>query len=364
MPLRVSIIILNWNNWQATIEAIESAHRSNFEDYDVIVVDNASTDESVEKIKEYSAGNIGLTSKYITMNPLNKPLHTFELSEEDARRGKFNMALYKKIDPDRRLILIRNRKNYGFGGGNNVGIKFALTVLKPDYILLLNNDALVTPETLSRLVESAETLKAGVVTPKILWARNPQLIDSAGGEYSKNGYSFDRGKFRPSREFNNREEVSTVCAACSLYSSRTLEKAGLFNDRLFFLYYEDTDLASRIRWAGEKLIYEPSAVAYHYGGKSTKGLEISDLAVSHSLKGHLLCAIINLPKKYAPLYVLGNIVYALYNFILRRKIKAVAEGYLMLLSALPRAIRERKHIQRKISEEEFSRLLTLKWRAF
>ncbi len=358
------MIILNWNNWKATLEAIESVYRSDFEDYDVIVVDNASTDGSAERIREYAAGRIEPASNYLKARRHNKPLHLFELSEEEAKRGKFNKAFYRKIDPDRRLILIKNRKNYGFGGGNNVGMRFALAVLDTDYILLLNNDALLTPQTVSKLVETAETFKAGAVTPKILWARNPKLIDSAGGEYSKNGYSFDRGKFRPAGEFSEREEVSTVCAACSLYSSQALEEAGLFNDGLFFLYYEDTDLASRIRWAGWKLVYEPSAVAYHYGGKSTGGFEVNDLTVSHSLKGHLVCAVINLPRKYAPLYLMGNLVYALYNSLVRGKVKAVARGYSMLLPVLPAAVRERRRVRRKISERDFSRLLTLKWKAF
>ncbi len=361
-PRRVTVVILNWNNWRATVEAVESVYRSKFDNYDVIVVDNNSTDESIEMIKRYALGEVKVSSEYIKDNPLTKPLVIFHLSEREALRGRFNRPLYEKIDPDRRLILIENTRNYGFGGGNNVGIKFALTVLDADYILLLNNDAIVMPETIPKLVETAEALNSGAVAPKILWARNPELIDSAGGEYSKNGYSFDRGKFQPFTKFPNRDEVSTLCAACALYSSRALLEAGLFNGDLFFLYYEDTDLASRIRWAGFKLIYEPSAKAYHYGGKSTGGLEISDLAISHSLKGHLVCAVLNLPLKYAPLYTLGNLLYAMYNVVLRRKIKSVAKGYIMLLRTLPMVFRERRRIKRHITEREFSQLLTLKWK--
>jgi len=362
--LRISVVILNWNNWRATLEAIESVYRSNFDNYDVIVVDNNSTDNSVEMIKRYARGEIRVSSEYLKDNPYTKPLLVFQLSERDAEEGRFNRPLYEKIDPDRRLILIENTRNYGFGGGNNVGIKFALAVLNADYVLLLNNDALVMPETILKLVETAEALKSGAVAPKILWARNPELIDSAGGEYSKNGYSFDRGKFRPLTEFPKREEVSALCAACALYSSRALLEAGLFNDELFFLYYEDTDLASRIRWAGFKLIYEPSATAYHYGGKSTGGLEVSDISVSHSLRGHLVCAVLNLPLKYAPLYTLGNVLYATYNAVRRGKVGAVAKGYRMLLRVLPKAIRGRRLVKRRITEGEFSKLLTLKWRAF
>ncbi|WP_457753368.1 glycosyltransferase family 2 protein [Thermococcus sp.] len=362
--MRVSVIILNWNDWRSTIEAIESVYRSHFDNYDIIVVDNASTDESIKKIREYSHGKVKIESRYISLNRTNKPLHLFEVSEDDAKRGHFNKKLYEKYDPDRRLILIKNKKNYGFGGGNNIGIKFALSVLGAEYILLLNNDALVTPETLKNLVKTAEDKKVGGVAPKILWAKDPRFIDSAGGEYSKNGYSFDRGKFQPKELFGKREEVSTLCAACVLYSSRALFEAGLFNDKLFFIYYEDTDLASRIRWAGFKLVYEPSARAYHYGGKSTGGLKASDLAISHSLKGQLTCAILNLPKRYTPIYFAGNLIYAFYNAIVRRRIKAVAEGYAMILQTFPKAIRFRRKVQRKISEKEFSRLLLLKWKAF
>ncbi len=362
--MRASVIILNWNNWETTLEAIESVYRSSFENYDVIIVDNASTDSSIKRIREYSQGKIEIKSGYISLNKDNKPLQLFELSEEDAKRGRFNRKLYEKYDPDRRLILIKNQRNYGFGGGNNVGIKFALSILGSDYILLLNNDALITPETLRNLLKTANDEKIGGVAPKILWARNPKLIDSAGGEYSKNGYSFDRGKFQPKDTFSRREEVSTLCAACALYSSKALFEAGLFNDDLFFLYYEDTDLASRIRWAGFRLIYEPSARAYHYGGKSTGGLEVSDLAVSHSLKGQLICAILNLPAKYSPLYISGNLIYALYNIIVRRKMKAVAQGCSMIFHTLPKTIQIKRKIHKKINEKEFSRLLTLKWRTF
>jgi len=347
--MRVSVIILNWNSWKTTIEAVESVYTSHFRSYDVIVVDNASSDNSVNRIEKYAQER-------------KPPIRVFELSEEDAKKGKFNKPRYEKLDPNRRLILIKNRENYGFGGGNNVGIKFALSVLNADYILLLNDDALLTPETITKLVQTSERTHAGAVAPKILWARNPELIDSAGGEYSKNGYSFDRGKFRPKTEFSTKEEVPTLCAACALYSSKALLEAGLFNDRLFFLYYEDTDLASRIRWAGFPLIYEPSAIAYHYGGKSTGGLEVSDLAVSHSLKGHLTCAFLNLPKRYAPLYILGNVLYAVYNIVLRGKFKAVVRGYTMLFHTLPKMFREKKRIKKRITEEEFSKLLTLKWR--
>ena len=110
------------------------SYRITYPNYDVIVVDNGSRDDSVRRIKEYCEGKIEVNSKFFKYDPSNKPIKVFEISEDEARKGRFDRPLYEKFDPDRRLILIKNKDNYGFAGGNNVGIKFALSVLNPKYI--------------------------------------------------------------------------------------------------------------------------------------------------------------------------------------------------------------------------------------
>ena len=169
---RVSIIILNWNGWKDTIECLESLYKITYPNYDVIVVDNGSKDDSVEKIKAYANGEIKVESKFFKYNPKNKPIKVFEVSEEDARYGRFKRTLYNKFDVNRRMILIRNKDNYGFTGGNNIAIQFALNVLNPDYVLLLNNDTVVDRNFLSELVKVAESdNRIGVLQPKILKKR-------------------------------------------------------------------------------------------------------------------------------------------------------------------------------------------------
>lgn len=119
----VAIIILNWNGWKDTIECLKSLNNLNYKNYEVIVVDNGSTDNSVEKIKEYIE---------------NKP--------------KFK--------------LIANEKNLGFAGGNNIGIRYALNN-EFEYILLLNNDTVVDENFLKPMVELLESSDdIGFVGPK------------------------------------------------------------------------------------------------------------------------------------------------------------------------------------------------------
>lgn len=233
---RVSIIILNWNGWKDTIECLESLYRVDYPNYDVIVVDNGSQDESVRKIKEYTKGKIKVNSKFFGYNPSNKPIKVFEVTEDEARQGKFNRPLYEKYDVDRRMILIKNKDNYGFTGGNNVGIKFALSVLNPDYVLLLNNDTVVDPKFLDELVNIAQKdEKIGVVGPTIYYYNAPQKVWSPVC-------------WRSADTFKKEGSVkhTELYGACLLIRAELFDIAGLF-DPNYFLYQDEIDLLYRFK---------------------------------------------------------------------------------------------------------------------
>jgi len=151
---RVAIIILNWNGWKDTVECLKSLCAINYPMYDVIVVDNGSIDESVEKIKEYVSKSGVFKGKFFETD--------FNHPEKHVRR---------KILPFRQnLIVIKNKKNYGFAEGNNIGIRYATKELNPDYFLLLNNDVIVNPKFLSELVKIGEKYsKVGILGPKIYY---------------------------------------------------------------------------------------------------------------------------------------------------------------------------------------------------
>ncbi|NJE09258.1 glycosyltransferase family 2 protein [Thermococcus sp. M39] len=264
---RVSMIILNWNGWKDTIECLESLYRITYPNYDVVLVDNASQDDSVQKIKEYAEGKIKVNSKFFRYTSHNKPIKVFEVSEDEARKGKFNRPLYEKFDVNRRLILIKNKDNYGFAGGNNIGIKFALSVLNPDYILLLNNDTVVDKNFLTELVKAAESDgKIGSVQALLL-KPDGRTIDSLGQELLKYG-ARDIGINSPYTSPLSKEvEIFGSCAATALYKSQVLMEVGVFDDD-FFVIYEDVDLSWRIRLAGYISILVPTAVVYHRRGIS------------------------------------------------------------------------------------------------
>ena len=264
---RVSIIILNWNGWRDTIECLESLYRITYPNFDVIVVDNGSRDDSVQMIKEYCEGKIEVNSKFFKYDPSNKPIKVFEISEDEARRGRFDRPLYEKFDPDRRLILIKNKDNYGFAGGNNVGIKFALSVLNPKYILLLNNDTVVDKRFLDELVKVAESdEKIGIVGSKIYYydynGRDDVIWALCGGELS-----IRFGKI--SIKFG---KIGTyvITGCCMLIRRDVLDKLKGFDEK-YFCYWEDIDLSVRCKDLGYKLFCSQTSILWHKVSASIGG---------------------------------------------------------------------------------------------
>lgn len=224
----VAIIILNWNGWKDTIECLKSLNNLNYKNYEVIVVDNGSTDNSVEKIKEYIE---------------NKP--------------KFK--------------LIANEKNLGFAGGNNIGIRYALNN-EFEYILLLNNDTVVDENFLKPMVELLESSDdIGFVGPKTYFYDKKNLIQVAGGGYvdltTARAYLLGYME-NDSSKYNEVIELDYVSGSCILTKRDVIEEIGLLDER-FFMYYEDVEWCYRGKKHGYKSFYQPEAVIWHKHGAST-----------------------------------------------------------------------------------------------
>jgi len=308
---RVSIIILNWNGWRDTIECLESLYRITYPNYDVIVVDNGSKDDSIEKIKEYAEGKIKVNSKFFEYNPSNKPIKVFEISEEEARQGKFNRPLYEKYDVNRRMILIRNKDNYGFAGGNNIGIKFALSVLNPDYVLLLNNDTVVDRKFLDELVKVAESNeKIGIVGPKIYYYDYNERSDVIvfigakltlwnGKEYRYGFQEIDNG------QWDKLISVDKIEGSCMLIKKGVIRNTG-FLDYSFFAYWEETDFCFRTKEHGYNLIYVPTGKTWHNVEARPKSSSWFRIYLMNRNKW------IFIKKNLKIRYLLSNLVYFLF----------------------------------------------------
>ena len=258
----VTVIILNWNGWKDTIECLESLYQIDYFNYQIILVDNASEDDSIERIKEYCEGKLFVKSEFFDYNLDNKHIYLHEFLEEEFK--SFNKDLVKSNS----IIILKNNINYGFAGGNNIGIKFALKNLNPDYILLLNNDTVVDKYFLTELVKiGKKNNKIGFLGPKIYYygyEGRKNVISFAGGflNYYTGmpkvlGYQeIDQGQYD---RVNN---VDYAEGSCVLINRDVLEKIG-FLDTSYFAYWEEADLCKRGFEAGYRSVYVPKSKIWH-----------------------------------------------------------------------------------------------------
>jgi GT2 family glycosyltransferase len=220
-PPAVTAIVLNWCGEAVTADCIRSLLASNYRALEVLLVDNGSTDDSFERLKE-SFPNIEF---------------------------------------------LQTGENLGYAGGNNRGIEWALAG-RPKYVLILNNDTVLDPDTVSKLVYAAENreVRVGGVVPKILYYDDPTRIWYAGGEFSSiKGLGIhweEGGSDRPDEEENPRD-VTFMTGACCLLSAESLRELKGF-DEDFFAYVEDADLSLRMRQAGYRMYYQPKARVLHH----------------------------------------------------------------------------------------------------
>jgi GT2 family glycosyltransferase len=270
MNPKVSIVILNWNGWKDTIECLESLYSITYPYYDIIVVENGSDDDSIQKIKEYCNGTIKVESRYVEYNPNNKPIEVTECTRKETETKNAEMKEEIPDSQKSRVTLIRNEKNYGFAEGSNIGMKYALNVLAPQYILLLNNDTVVDPHFLNELVKTAQADDTiAVVGPKIYYYEEPNRIHFGGGKINwwiGKPIHCQIGTFDEKKDTTRNVEFLTGC--CMLLNP---EVKNIFFDAGYFAYFEDADLCVRLQKEGYKLVYAPSAKIWH---KISQSLEI------------------------------------------------------------------------------------------
>jgi len=264
---RVAIIILNWNGWRDTIECLESLQRITYPNYQIIVVDNGSTDDSIEKIKAWARGEIPVVSSFFESDLGTKPVQWLEYDRTTVEAGEFPDEEEKLIElpSNRCLVLFQTKENMGFAGGNNVGIQFALRDQAVQYIWLLNNDTVIPADTLTCLVrESIRNPGLGILSPKICYYSSPDRIWFAGGKLRllrATGYNLGIGM--PNGGCYSGLAPCTFITGCAMLIKReVVESIGLL-DPLYFLYGEDVDFCWRAIKAGWDLATHLDSLVYH-----------------------------------------------------------------------------------------------------
>jgi len=226
---KVSIIILNWNGLEDTIECLESLKKINYPNYEVIVVDNGSEGNDAQALEE-----------------------------------KF----------DNYIHLIKNDRNYGYAGGANIGMRYALNNSNPDYLLLLDNDAVVDPEFLTEMVKVAEADPTiGIAGAKVYYYDEPDRLHFLGGkiDMGKEIIAVTSGLIKEkilvrkeidSGQYDLIKEVEGIVFWCVLLKRESVESIGFLDERYFF-GWSDLDYGIRAREAGFKTVYIPTAKVWH-----------------------------------------------------------------------------------------------------
>jgi GT2 family glycosyltransferase len=267
---KVGIVVLNWNNYEDTAECIRSLENINYENYFIVVVDNGSTDGSVEKLSE---------------------------------------------EFDHNFVI--NSENKGFSGGCNAGIKHALAK-GADYTLLINNDIIVEDDFLGPLVSTAENHKRVAAVGGVIYEYGSGKIWDAGGKMLP-----IRGSVIRHNEIQSSEEYETefVTCALSLLSREFLSDNTL--DEEYFFGVEEIDLSWRAIQQGWKLYTNPSCTVQHKVGNSTDketsgGDLLSNFQYYHKTRGHLYFASKNFDFTNSLKFYLANLfIFSFYYTVLR-----------------------------------------------
>ncbi len=225
MKPSVAIVLVNWNGWQDTVECLHSLKNISYQPYEIILVDNGSTDNSVFQIQ--------------------------------------------KIFPS--IQLIETKKNLGFAGGNNIAITYALQK-KVDFIFLLNNDTIVDPLVLEELTHAAlQKPKGGIFGAKVLRYQDPSTIDHMGGFWNSSIAEFDSPFLGKKEEEGSSMQQVDYVSGCAFFVKKELfEQIGLLDEK-FFLLWEESDFCARAKRNGCEIWTVPKAKIWHKISASFSG---------------------------------------------------------------------------------------------
>lgn len=307
----ISVIIVNWNGEKWLSKCLSSISKQDYKQFEIIFVDNGSTDNSVSYVKK------------------NFP----------------------------KVKVILNKENLGFAGGNNVGYKHA----KGEYIFLLNNDTWVEKDFLKKTISAFDKIpRLGSVQPKIVLMNDPQKLDAVGSYWTDSSflYYYGFGKNSQEKKYNKNMPFFSNKGAAMLFKKELVDKIGLFDDD-FWCYYEETDFCHRVWLAGYECWYYPEAVVHHAMGGTSLRFD-SSFVQFHNFKNKLLSFLKNFEVKnlitILPIYILLNILIS-FVWLFQGKYKHFLALYRSIgwnISHMQETMQKRKTVQllRKKSDGE------------
>lgn len=312
----VFVIVINYNGVKYLETCFSSLQQQTYRNYRIIMLDNASTDNSVE----------------------------------------FTQKNFSKI------FIIQEKNNYGFAKGNNLAIKFALNQ-KADYVFLVNNDTEVERDLLEKLVNAAEEDSIGIVGPTVFDLKDKGAVQELGMAVDKFGYPL------AIKTLSKKNTCVFFVSGCAmLIKSKLLCKIGLFDEK-YFMFAEDLDFCWRARLSGYRIIVVEDSKIYHASGGSISGGVLKGSTYKTNINRIFLReknTIRTLIKNYEtssmikviPFYMALLLFEAIFwSFILKPKItKNLLKAISWNIKYLPDTLRQRALIQslRKIGDKEIT----------
>lgn len=223
---KIGIVIVNYNGEKYQNDALKTIYQSSYQNFEVIIVDSGSKDNSI-KLAQIEYPNVHY---------------------------------------------LLQKDNIGVARGNNIGIQYAINRLGVEYILLLNNDVELEKHTIQRLVDLAGA--EYVVVPKIYFYKPDNILWFAGGAMRWNrGEAEHWGIFEKDNGcYNVQKEITFASACCMLLHIKVFERVGLFDENVF-MYFDDTDFCARLNDEKIKILYCPSAVMWHKASSAGGGMD-------------------------------------------------------------------------------------------
>jgi len=295
----VSFIIVNWNGKHLLSDCLNSIKNQTYSNYEIILVDNGSIDDSPNFVKEHF--------------------------------------------PD--VNLIQLEENKGFTGGNIEGLKQA----RGNFIALLNNDAIIHPRWLEHMLRAINSNeRIGICSSKII-IDGTNKIDSIGDTFTTAFNGTKVGEYQEESNFISSRYFPGACAAAVLYRKQMIDEIGFLDDD-FFLNHEDTDFNMRSWLAGWKCIFVPEAIAYHKVSVSIGHL--SDKAIYYFSRNTEWVWIKNVPLRLIIRYLPHRLLYECASFgffcIVKNKWRPFLKGKIDAIKKINLMIKKRKSVQKLI----------------
>jgi hypothetical protein len=319
MP-QASLIIVNYNGREYIIDCLRALEGQLFKEFEIILIDNGSSDGSLDKIRNYS--------------------------EETP------------LAPVIRFIALD--KNLGFAGGVSEGLKHP----NGEYIALLNGDTDPDKKWLEELVMNMDNNpEVGICASKLI-VHGTDIIDSAGDGFSSALRGFKREEGKRNLSCKERDYIFGACAGAALYRRKMIEEIG-FLDKDFFLIHEDTDLNFRAQLHGWRVLYVPTAIVYHKV-RSSIG-HMSNTAVYYTLRNSEFVRIKNIPLgifiRCFPEFLIGALTEFVYFGIKHKRLRLYLKAKMDAIRMLPKMLKKRAVIMksRKVSNKYLVSMMTPVW---